>query len=151
MHNIHIRSPGGHADNPALVHPRNVGVTRHKMVRIIVLLLVVGLGACSQTLDISLESEVDVFSSSDNNKQIRLIPQDEAYAELNEWLRNNRSEWYATSGRYRGGVYVKSGDHGIQITESHVVMYSTVGSEPKAMYIQDIAKNELPIIKSIGE
>ena len=151
MHNTHIRSPGRHADNPALLHAWGVGVTSHKMARIIVLLLVVGLAACSQTLDISLESEVDVFLSSDNNKKIRLTQQDEAYRELNEWLHKHRSEWYATSGRYPGGVYVKSGNHGIQITDSHVVIYSTTGPEARPMYIQELAKGELPNVKGIGK
>ncbi len=120
------------------------------MVRIIVLLLAVGLAGCSQTLDVPLEAEVNVFLSGDSNKPIRLTRQDTAYVELNEWLRDNRSEWYATSGRYPGGVYIKSGTHGIQVTERHVVIYSTAGSEAKAMYIQDINKDELPNIRSLG-
>ena len=121
------------------------------MDRIIILLLVVVLVSCSKSLDIQLEPEVNIFLSKDTEKRIRLTQKDEEYVVLNEWLHENRSDWYATSGRYPGGLYVKSGNYGIQITETHVVIYSTVSHEPKARYIQDIEKGELSRIRNIGK
>ncbi len=121
------------------------------MDRIIILLLVVVLVSCSKSLDIHLEPEVNVFLSNDAEKRIRLTQKDEEYVILNEWLHENRSDWYVTSGRYPGGVYVKSGKYGIQITEIHVVIYSTVSHEPKAIYIQNIERGELSRIRNIGK
>lgn len=106
--------------------------------------------SCSESLDIQLEPEVIMFFSNDSEKKIRLTPEDKEYVVLNEWLREHKSAWYATSGRYPGGVYIKSGNYGIQITELHVVLYSTTSSEPKAMYIQNAGKGELSAIRNIG-
>ena len=140
---IHRGALGLYLPKPSIVFIR-------EMNRVIVLLLVMGLVGCAQSLDIQLENEVSVFLSSDGDKQIRLTQNDKEYVELNDWLHDNRSEWYATSGRYAGGVYVKSGDYGIQVADNHVVIYLGSGSEAKAMYIQDIAKDELRGIKNIG-
>lgn len=121
------------------------------MSRILVLFLVLLLAGCSEPLDLKLETEVSVFLTSDGEEKITLTQQDEAYLELDRWLADNSSEWYATSGRYRGGVYVQSRNHGIQITDKHVVIYSTAGSEARAMYIQGITDNELRNIRNIGK
>jgi hypothetical protein len=107
--------------------------------------------SCSKALDIQLEPEVSVFFSNDTEKRIRLTQKDEEYVILNEWLQENRADWYITSGRYPGGVYVKSGNYGIQITKTHVVIYSTTSHEPKAIYIQGIEKGELSRIRNIGK
>ncbi len=121
------------------------------MNRINLLLLIVVLVSCSKTLDIQLEPEVKVFLSNDTEQIISLTQKDEAYVVLNEWLHENRSDWHATSGRYPGGVYVKSGNYGIQVTESHVVIYSTASNETKALYIQAVEKGELSIISNFGQ
>ncbi|MEJ1411075.1 MAG: hypothetical protein RPU60_12890 [Candidatus Sedimenticola sp. (ex Thyasira tokunagai)] len=121
------------------------------MSKIFILLSVLVLVSCSQSLDIQLEPEVDVFFSNDSEQRIRLTPKDKEYVVLNEWLREHSSDWYMTSGRYPGGVYLKSGSHGIQITETHVVLYSTVNPEPKAIYIQGIGRGELSEIRNIGK
>ena len=121
------------------------------MNKIIILLLVVVLVSCSQSLDIQLEPEVSLFLNNDAEQRIRLTQKDAAYVVLNEWLHENRTDWYATSGRYPGGVYVKSGDNGIQVTETRVVIYSTSGHEPKALYIQSIKKGELSRIRNFGK
>lgn len=121
------------------------------MNRIIILLLVVVLVACSESLDIQLEPEVSVFLSNDSKQRISLTEKDEVYVLLNKWLHENRSDWYATSGRYPGGVYVKSGHYGIQVTETHVVLYSTTSNEPRAIYIQDIENGELRRIRDFGK
>ena len=121
------------------------------MSRIFIVLSVLVLVSCSESLDIQLEPEVDVFLSSDSEQRIRLTAKDKEYAVLNEWLREHGSDWYPTSGRYPGGVYVKSGNYGIQITEIHVVLYSTAHPEPRSIYVQNIDRGELSGIKNIGE
>tara|TARA_B110000467_G_C18181012_1_gene400564 strand:+ start:406 stop:741 length:336 start_codon:yes stop_codon:yes gene_type:complete len=99
--------------------------------------------SCSKPLDIQLEPEVHMFISNDSEKKIRLTQEDEAYVFLNTWLHENKANWFPTSGRYPDGVYIKSGAYGIQITELKVIIYTTLGSEPQAIYIQDINKGEL--------
>ena len=117
------------------------------MSRIIILLFVAVLVGCSKSLDIQLEPEVSLFLNNDAEQRIRLTQEDEVYVILDEWLHENRSGWYATSGRYPGGVYIKSGKHGIQVTGQHVVIYSTTSNEPRAIYIQGIKKGELSRIR----
>jgi len=119
----------------------------NQMGRITILLLAVLLASCSQSLDIQLEPEVTLFVHNDAEQRIPLTQKDEVYVILNEWLHENKSDWYATSGRYPGGVYVKSGKYGIQVTATHVVIYSTTGNEPRALYIQGIEKGELSRIR----
>jgi hypothetical protein len=121
------------------------------MNRILVLLAALLLAGCSDTFDIELEPEVTVFVGNSNGLQIRLTNSDQEYLALAQWLRENRSSWMLTSGRYSGGVYIQTGEHGIQVTESTVVIYSTQGSDPQAIYIQNIKKSELGSIKSIGQ
>jgi len=121
------------------------------MNRIFILLPALVLLSCSESLDIKLESEVNVFLSHDREQTIRLTPKDKEYTVLNEWLREHRSGWYPTSGRYPGGVYIKTGDYGIQITETNVILYSTTYPEPRSMYIQKVAKGKLSEIRNIGK
>ncbi|MCM8883186.1 MAG: hypothetical protein LC541_07655 [Candidatus Thiodiazotropha sp.] len=119
-----------------------------QMDRIIILLLVVFIVSCSKSLDIQLEPEVNLFLNNDTEQRIRLTQKDDVYVVLNKWLHENRSDWYVTSGRYPGGVYVKSGNYGIQVTEANVVIYSTTSNEPRAIYIQGIEKDELSRIRN---
>ena len=121
------------------------------MNRIIILLLAMFIVSCSKSLDIQLEPEVNLFLNNDTEQRIRLTQKDEAYVTLSEWLHENRSDWYVTSGRYSGGVYVKSGNYGIQVTETQVVIYSIINNEPRAMYIQGIKKGELNRIINFGK
>ena len=120
------------------------------MSRIFIFFSVLVLVGCSETLDIQLEPELTIFLSNDSDARIRLTQADKEHAVLKEWLHEHRSGWHPTSGRYPGGVYLKSGNYGIQITDTHVVLYSTTSHEPKAMYIQKIDKNELNGIRSLG-
>ena len=115
------------------------------------MLLVLLLAGCGNTFDIQLEPEVTLFVGDSNGQQIQLTQDGEAYAILNNWLRENRGNWYSTSGRYQGGVYIQSGDYGIQVTNTTVVIYATQGADPQAIYIQNIKKSELSSIKNIGE
>jgi len=121
------------------------------MSRIFIILSALVLVSCSESLDIKLEPEVYVFLSHDREQRMRLTPKDKEYTVLNEWLREHRSGWYPTSGRYPGGVYIKSGDYGIQITERNVVLYSTTFSEPRSIYIQKVGKGKLSGIRNIGK
>lgn len=121
------------------------------MNRIFIILQALILVSCSQSLDIQLQPEVSVFLSNDRDKKIRLTQKDKEYIALNDWLRDHRSGWHATSGHYPDGVYIKSGDHGIQVTGKHVVIYSTTYSEPRALYIQKIDSDKLIEIKNLAE
>ena len=123
----------------------------NKVNRIFIILSVLVLVSCSEPLDIQLDPEVYVFTSSVSEQKIQLTPKDEEYAALNEWLRKHRSDWYSTSGRFPGGVYIESGSYGIQVTETHVVLYSTNIPEPRAIFIQKIAKRELSEIRNMGK
>jgi len=123
----------------------------NKMNRIYVLISTLVLVSCSQSIDIQLEPEVNVYLSNDSEQRIRLTQNDIEYMILKEWLHENRSGWYVTSGRYPGGIYIKSGNYGIQVMNTHVVIYSVKKSEPKAIYIQDIEKDELSKIRNIGK
>ena len=60
-------------------------VMSNKMSRIFILLSLLILVNCSESLDIQLEPEVNVYLSNDSERKIRLTPQDKEYANLNEW------------------------------------------------------------------
>mgnify|MGYP000092771347 CR=1 FL=1 len=106
---------------------------------------------CTETVDIQLEQKVDAYLVTDSQQSIRLTETDVAYLELNTWLSENRTGWHNTSGRYPGGVYLKSGDDGIQITGMNVVLYSAAGTEPKARFIHHVGKLELSKVRQIGQ
>ena len=122
-----------------------------QMNRVFIILSALVLASCTETIDIQLEPEVNAYLSSDSTKTIRLGSTDKEYADLNQWLHDHSSGWYSTSGRYPGGVYIKSGSHGIQVTETHVILYSTTPPEPKAIYIQKVANGDLSGILSLGK
>lgn len=121
------------------------------MSRIFIIISALILVSCTKELDIQLEPEVNVYLSNDSERRIQLTQKDKEYVILNKWLLENRSGWYVTSGRYPGGIYIKSGNYGIQITKTHVVIYSTEGTEPKAIFIQDIKKGELNSVRDVGK
>lgn len=121
------------------------------MTRIFMILLVLVLAGCTESLDIPLDPEVIVLFSDDSEKKIAISQKDAAYIELNQWLSEHRSGWYTTSGRYAGGVFVRSSHYGIQVTETHVVLYSTAYKDSRAMYIQDIEKGELSVIRNLAQ
>lgn len=124
---------------------------RNTMKRIFVLLSALLLAGCSSTFDIQLKPKVTAFVGDSNGQQIELTQSSPEYLVLNEWLQENRTEWMVTSGRFSGGVYIQSGDDGIQVTDTKVVIYSTQGTDPQAIYIQNIKKSELSIIKKLGQ
>ena len=122
-----------------------------KMRKISVLLSALLLAGCGNTFDLTLAPQVTLFMGDSHGPQIQLTQKNEEYRVLEEWLRENRSNWYTTSGRYQGGVYIQSGDYGIQVTNTTVVIYSAQRGEPRAIYIQNIKKSELSSIKNIGK
>lgn len=98
---------------------------------------------CSKSIDVQLASDAQVYSSKDNAKKAEITADDAAYKVLEDWLAENKDGWYATSGKYSGGVYVRSGEHGIQVKPLKVVIYSTKGEKPQAIYVKDINKGDL--------
>ena len=101
------------------------------------------LASCTESQEIHLEPQVTLYFSDENRKPLSLTAVDMEYTVLNNWLAKNNADWYSTSGRYPGGVYLKSGTNGIQVTETHVILYSTSLPEPKALFIQKIEPHEL--------
>ena len=99
--------------------------------------------SCSKTLDIQLETEVTLFHSDGTLEPTTLTEQDQKYRTLNKWLLENKDDWHLTSGRYPGGIYIKSGNNGIQITEKRVIIYNAAKTEPVALYLKEIKKGEL--------
>jgi len=87
--------------------------------------------SCSESIDIQLEPEVILFHSEEIEKPTTLTQKDETYKTLNKWLLENKDDWHLTSGRYPGGVYIKSGNYGIQVTDRQVfLMLKIVNLEP---------------------
>ena len=108
------------------------------------------LTACSKTIDISLEPKVKVFFSDNKEKTITLKTGDEAYDLLDSWLKSHQGGWLTASGQFAGGVYILSGEYGIQITEAKVIIYAAKGSKPMALYAQQITRSELKLLKELG-
>jgi len=112
------------------------------------LLLITG---CTETIDIQLESKVDAYVVTDSKNKISLSATDPAHAELQNWLNENNTGWHNTMGRFPGGVYIKSGKDGIQVTGMEIVIYSTTGPQPDAKYVRNVGKKELPLVRGIGQ
>lgn len=106
---------------------------------------------CSKVVEVQLDDEVTVFLSDGNETKIQLTAQDPEYVLLKEWLQENKSGWLSASGRYPGGVYLTSGDYGIQVTDSKVVLYSNITDKPSAIYAQEIERIELRALKDLGQ
>lgn len=106
---------------------------------------------CTETVDLQLGPKVNAYVMTDSKQAISVAQTDAAYIELNEWLRANRTGWHPTAGRYPGGVYLKSGDDGIQVAGMEIIIYSTDGSEPNAEYIHHIGRQELSAVRALGQ
>lgn len=117
---------------------------------IVLLLAIFLLAGCSKVVEVQLAPEVNVLFSKERDKTISLTNHDPAYIELNNWLSENTSGWYPTSGKYPGGVYVISGDQGIQVTERRVVIYSTENGKTEATFVQEINNSDLLTIKNVA-
>lgn len=106
---------------------------------------------CSKPFDIQLQPNVKAFLSDDRDKVVNLTAKDPAYIELAQWLNDHKSGWYPTSGKYPRGVYIVSGEYGIQVTQRRIVIYSTKKAKPEAIYVQEIRDVELKKVKNIGK
>lgn len=129
-------------------------MNKHRIARLAIvpflasLILMTG---CTDTVDIQLGPKVDAYVMADREKVISVAQTDAAYIELNEWLSENRTGWHATAGRYPGGVYLKSGDDGIQVAGMEIIIYSTDGPEPNAEYIHHVGRQELSAVRALGQ
>lgn len=120
------------------------------MIRIVFVVAVLLLQACSQSVDIVLEPQVSVYVSNDSQREIILTADQVPYIELQNWLNANNEGWHSTSGRYPGGVYIASGAWGVQVIDSHVVLYSSNKAKPSAIYIQKLEKDKLSALQNIN-
>ncbi|WP_206486177.1 hypothetical protein [Thalassotalea sp. G2M2-11] len=118
---------------------------------IVSLTSILAISGCSKVVNIELAPEVKVFLSDDRDKTIYLTSADQAYQTLNAWLKSHQDGWYPTSGTYSGGIYVRSGDKGIQVTERRVIIYSTEKAKPQAIFVQEINNSDLLVVKNIGK
>lgn len=121
------------------------------MRNVLLLLVIFVLSACTQTLDLQLASEVTVYRSDDRANPLTLTAKDSEYALFNHWLNEHRSEWHPTKGRFRGGIFMKSGKDGIQVTKSEVILYASRDGKMEATHAAQIGPNELQPIKDIGK
>lgn len=127
---------------------------KNQAARLILLPLLASLllmAGCSETVNIQLESEVGAYLVTDSKTKINLVETDLAHLELNNWLEENQTGWHKTSGRFQGGVYIKSGVNGIQVTGVEIIIYSTTGLEPEAKFVRFLGKTELPLVRAIGQ
>lgn len=119
------------------------------MIRVLFLCSVLFMVGCTSAVEVQLEPELTVFLTNDQNNTVSLSNTDEAYQELQSWLRENRDDWYITTGSFAGGVYVQTGEQGIQVTRSQVVFYSKVGDSISATHVQAISGGELRSVKTL--
>lgn len=121
------------------------------MRKALLVMAVLALVACTQTLDLQLAPEVTVYLSDDRENPITLTPESSEYVLFNTWLREHQSDWHPTKGRFRGGIFIKSGKDGIQVTKSEVILYASRGGKMEATHAAQIGPNELMPLKEIGK
>jgi len=122
-----------------------IKMKKNILVLSILLLMLMG---CSKLVDVQLDAEVTVFLSTGGQK-VQLTAENAEYIMLQEWLEQNKAGWLSTSGRYSGGVYLTSGDYGIQVTDSKVVLYTSITDKPRAIYAQEIERSDLKALKTL--
>jgi len=122
-----------------------IKMKKNILVLSILLLMLMG---CSKLVDVQLDAEVTVFLSTGGQK-VQLTAENAEYIMLQEWLEQNKAGWLSTSGRYSGGVYLTSGDYGIQVTDSKVVLYTSITDKPRAIYAQEIERSDLKALKKL--
>lgn len=119
-----------------------------KNILVLSILLLMSMG-CSKLVDVQLDPEVTVFLSNGGGQQIKLTAKDPEYIMLQEWLEHNKAGWLSTSGLYPGGVYLTSDNYGIQVTDSKVVLYTSITDSPRAIYAQEIERSDLKELKNL--
>ena len=121
------------------------------MLKTLIDLITVFTVGCSQSVNLQLAPQVNAYVHSNSQQAIPLTINDSTYKELNDWLSRNQQDWLTTSGRYPGGVYIKSNNHGIQVTPLKVIIYSSSAAETKALYIKHIGPEDLKLTKKLGQ
>lgn len=122
-----------------------IKMKKNILVLSILLLMLMG---CSKLVNVQLDPEVTVFLSN-GGQQIKLTATDPEYIMLQEWLEQNKAGWLSTSGLYPGGIYLTSDNYGIQVTDSKVVLYTSITDKPRAIYAQEIARSDLKELKNL--
>lgn len=125
-----------------------IKMKKNILVLSILLLMLMG---CSKLVDVQLDPEVTIFLSNGGGQQIQLTAEDAEYIMLQEWLEKNKAGWLSTSGRYSGGVYLTSDNYGIQVTDSKVVLYTSITDKPRAIYAQEIERSDLKALKNLNK
>jgi len=105
---------------------------------------------CSKAVDVQLDPKVTVFLS-DSEEKVHLTSKDAEYLMLKQWLEQHKASWLSTSGKYSGGIYLTSGNYGIQVTDSKVVLYSSIANNPTAIYAQEIERSDLRALKDLSK
>ena len=121
------------------------------MRRVFLLLGVLFLAGCTNSVDVQLKPELVVFLSNDQQNTVPLSTQDSAYQELQGWLTENQDDWYVTNAAFAGGLYIQNDEQGIQVTRSHVVLYQKVGDAIEATHVQAISGAELSSVKALAQ
>jgi len=119
---------------------------KNMLVLSVLLLMLMG---CSKLVEVKLDPEVTVFLSDSARQEIQLTSKDAEYIMLQEWLAQNKAGWLSTSGQYPGGVYLTSDNYGIQVTDSKVVLYTSITDNPRAIYAQEIERSDLKELKNL--
>ncbi|MBV9007860.1 MAG: hypothetical protein JO354_01670 [Verrucomicrobia bacterium] len=113
------------------------------------LMLLVGLPACSKTLPLALPDNVDVQvvvyepspgSNSPERKTLSLTSGSPEYRQLQAWFEQNQNGWsqgYPT--RPTGGVFVNAGDLHLQFVGKKVLLFSSKGAFEKKVSERDYA------------
>ncbi len=121
------------------------------MKQILILLVVLLLTACTQQVELQLAPKVKVHVSQDSDVVLELSEEAPAYQALNQWLADHKDDWMTTNGRYPGGVYVQSGETGIQVTNQFVILYSRKNGKLEANYIQEKTRATLAVVTALGK
>ena len=117
---------------------------------VVISILVCLLMACSKAVDVQLAPTVTAYISGAGEQKLVLTAQDPAYQALNKWLSTHTDGWYSTSGKYPGGVYLVSGEQGIQVTDTKVVLYTRINKSPQATHVYEIDKKTLAEVKRLA-
>ena len=111
----------------------------------VIAVFVLALAGCAQQVDFTLAPEITVYFNKEGKDKLTLSSSDEAYLQLAQWLQENNDDWLSTSGNYPGGLYIQTGDHGVQVTTKHAILYS----DAKVSHIQNIRASELTLFRQM--
>jgi hypothetical protein len=104
------------------------------MQRVALVLVLLLLGGCAQSLALSLPKDVPVQVISASGATRELQPSDQAYQQLAHWLAQNQGGWsgvYATNPS--GGILVRCGKLQLQFVGSSAFALTTKGMFTKSV------------------